>query len=204
MGRERRRDDRVRDYSARETTGQTNSGTRASAITDPLTSVDDLLRETNQQLQALTTQLSRESPAQPTNQPAAGGSGTGLVPADEPAIYPYDFSRVVPQDTFASDPVTETFVAPYDGTVRRVVLGWPLGTQQAVGIGLTGPSQAALIPRGPADAKYLAYDDKVLSFNLNESLEDDDEITIRFVNNDSQGHFVNVDIFYQKEVTDAN
>jgi len=181
-----------------------DSGTRASAITDPLTSVDDLLRETNQQLEALNTQLSRETPTQPTNQPAAGSGGAGLVPADEPAIYPYDFSRVVPQDTFASDPVTETFVAPYDGTVRRVVLGWPLGTQQAVGIGLTGPSQAALIPRGPADAKYLAFDDKVLSFNLNESLEDDDEITVRFVNNDAQDHFVNVDIFFQKEVTDAN
>ena len=119
---------------------------------------------------------------------------------DEPPIYPYDYSRVVEQDTFKSDPATETFVAPYDGTVRRVVLGWPLGSQQAVGIGLTGPSQAAIIPRGPADAEYLAFDDKVLTFNLNESLEDDDEITIRYVNNDSQAHFVNVDIFFQKEV----
>jgi len=201
MGRERRRDDRVRDYSARDTSG---SNPRASAITDPLTSVDDLLRETNQQLEALTTAISQQPPIQPSNQPSAGsGAGTGLVPTDEPAIYPYDFSRVVPQDTFASDPQTETFVAPHDGTVRRVVLGWPLGTQQAVGIGLTGPSQAALIPRGPRDAEYLAYDDKVLSFNLNESLEDDDEITIRFVNNDSQDHFVNVDIFFQKEVSNG-
>jgi len=178
------------------------SGTRASAITDPLTSVDDILRETNQKLDELNTQLSRQAPAQPTNQPVSGGSGA-LIPTDEPAIYPYDFSRVVPQDTFSSDPATETFVAPHDGTVRRVVLGWPLGTQQAVGIGLTGPSQAALIPRGPKDAEYLAYDDKVLSFNLNESLEDDDEITIRFVNNDSQDHFVNVDIFFQKEVSNG-
>jgi len=190
--------DNPRGYSS----GSNNeSGTRASAITDPLTSVDNILRETNQKLDELNTLLSREQPVQPTNQPY--GSGTGLAPTDQPAIYPYDFSRVVPEDTFASDPVTETFVAPYDGTVRRVVLGWPLGTQQAVGIGLTAPSGAALIPRGPADAKYLAYDDKVLSFNLNESLEDDDEITIRYVNNDAQDHFVNVDIFYQKEVSNG-
>jgi len=39
---------------------------------------------------------------------------------------------------------------------------------------------------------------------LNESLEDDDEITIRYVNNDSQDHFVNVDIFFQKQVDDAD
>jgi len=177
-----------------------DSETRASAITDPLTSVDDILRETNQKLDELNTQLSRQAPAQPTTQPTGGaGGGSGLIPVDEPPIYPYDYSRVVEQDTFKSDPATETFVAPYDGTVRRVVLGWPLGSQQAVGIGLTGPSQAAIIPRGPADAEYLAFDDKVLTFNLNESLEDDDEITIRFVNNDSQDHFVNVDIFFQED-----
>lgn len=199
--RNRRGDDDSRNF--RESSTSNNSGTRASAITDPLTSVDNILRETNQKLDELNTLLSREQPTQPTTQPAAGTAGTGLVPADQPAIYPYDFSRVVPLDTFSDDPVTETFVAPHDGTVRRVVLGWPLGTQQAVGIGLTGPSQAALIPRGPADAKYLAYDDKVLSFNLNESLEDDDEITIRYVNNDSQDHFVNVGIFYQREVTNG-
>jgi len=194
-----RRDRRDGDTPSRGFSGQSTSesGTRASAITDPLTSVDDILRETNQKLDELNTQLSRQAPTQPTTQPTGGG-GSGLVPADEPAIYPYDFSRVVEADTFAADPATETFVAPYDGTVRRVTLGWPLGTQQAVGIGLTGPSQAALIPRGPADAEFLAYDDKVLSFNLNESLEDDDEITIRYVNNDSQAHFVNVDVFFQE------
>jgi len=198
MDRRNRRDggENPRGYSS----GSNNeSGTRASAITDPLTSVDDILRETNQKLDELTTQLSRQASTQPS-----AGAGTGLVPATEPAIYPFDYSRVVEQDTFPSDPATATFTAPHDGTVRRVVLGWPLGTQQAVGIGLTGPSQAALIPRGPKDAQYLAYDDKVLSFNLNESLEDDDEITIRYVNNDSQDHFVNVDIFFQEEVTNAD
>jgi len=198
MGRERRRDDRVRDYSARDTSG---SNPRASAITDPLTSVDDLLRETNQQLEALTTAISQQPPIQPSNQPPAAGGGSGLVPRDQPAIYPYDFSRVVPADTLSADPVTETFVAPHDGTARRVVLGFSLGTQQAVGIGLTGPDQEALIPRGPRDAQFIAYDDKVLSFALNKDLEDDDEITISFVNNDSQDHFVNVDIFFQKQVS---
>jgi len=188
--------DNPRGYSA--STGD-ESGTRASAITDPLTSVDDILRQTNEQLAELNTQLSRQQPVQPTNQ-TGGRGGTGLVPTDQPPIYPHDFSKVIPQDTFPSDPVTERFVAPHDGTIRRVVLGWPLGTQQAVGIGLNGPDAASLIPRGPKDAEYLAYDDKVLSFNLNESLEDGDEVTIRLVNNDSQAHFVNVGIFFQREV----
>lgn len=181
------------------------SGPRSSALTDPLTSVDDLLRETNDKLAALVTELSRERPPLQRGDPGpqTGGGGVRLDP-DDPPVYPYDFSQVVQPQTPRADPDTAEFVAPHRGTVRRIILGWPLGTQQAVGIGVRGPDRDALIPRGPKDARFIAYDDEVLSFELNESVNKNDTITIEFVNNDTESHFVNVDIFFQRRGDDAD
>lgn len=178
--------------------------TTGRAITDPLTSVDDLLRETNKQLAELTTAIRRGDGVTVPDSPEVGGTaGGGRYPdQDDPPIYPYDFSRVVPGQTLRDTPETDTFVVPRAGAIRRVVLGWPTGTQQAVGIGLDTADSQSLIPRGPKDAKYLAYNDQVLSFDVNESVGDDEEIQIRFVNNDSADHFVNVEIFFQAQNAD--
>jgi hypothetical protein len=181
------------------------SGPRASALTDPLTSVDDLLRETNDKLGQLVTELSRERPPLQRGDPGpeVGGGGARLDPSDPP-VYPHDFSQVVEPNTLRGDPDSAEFIAPHDGTVRRIILGWPLGTQQAVGIGVRGADRDALIPRGPKDARFIAYDDEVLSFELNESVNKDDSLTFEFVNNDTEGHFVNVDVFFQRGVGDAD
>jgi len=186
-----------RSFQSSSASNTSGDPTRASGLLDPLTSVDEQLQSVNATLSQIAVLLDSQS--------GDDGSEDGLVSRTQKPIYPFDFSRSVTPDTPKSSPETATFTAPAAGTVRRVVLGWPLGTQQAVGIGLDGPDEAALIPRGPAEAEYIGFDDKVLSFNLNEDLQDDDEVNIRFVNNDSQAHFVNVDIFFQEEgVKNAN
>lgn len=190
-----------RNFQPSSSTNTSNDSVRGSGLLDPLTSVDEQLESVNATLAEIATLLE----SQGTGGDGADGSDEGLVPRFQPPVYPFDFSTSVTADTPKSNPETATFTAPADGTVRRVILGWPLGTQQAVGIGLDGPDEAALIPRGPAEAEYIGFDDKVLSFNLNEDLQDDDEINIRFINNDSQDHFVNVDIFFQEDgVKNAN
>lgn len=207
MGRRTRDRPDTRETRSRQpdVTPDREDGTTSRELLDPLTSVDDLLREMVAELDELNTRLSREEPTVPDTPdvgPGVGGGGSGPAP-DAPPIYPYDFSRVVPADTPATDPVTSEFVAPSDGRVRRVVLGWPLGTQQAAGIGITGPDGESLIPRGPRDANFVAFDDETIEYNLNESLQDADTVEIALVNNDAQDHFLNVGVFFQ-EVADAN
>ena len=177
---------------------QPNSGTRASGVADTFTRIDELLAEQNDILRELNTSVSRTGAgtvSDPTDTTTRGGS---LPPRDAPPVFSYDFSSLVAADTFATDPDTVEFVVPQNGTIRRALLGWPLGTQQAVGIGVLGPDKESLIPRGPADAEFLAYDNEVLSFGLNVDVEKDDKLTIKRVNNDNEQHFVNVTLFFQE------
>lgn len=177
----------------------------ARGIIDNLTSVDDILRETNKKLDELTTAISQEQPPLTPDTPEGGYEPPTSTPASNtPPTYPYDYSQVVDAQTFESEAITETFVAPSDGVIRRVVLGWPAGTQQAVGIGLRDADGSSLIPRGPSGANFLAYDDQVLSFAINANVQDDDEIEIRYINNDNNDHFVNVEIFHQEREDDAS
>jgi|APHM01.1.fsa_nt_gi hypothetical protein len=184
-------------------TAGSDSKPTGRAVTDPLTSVDDLLRETNEQLAELTQLLRRGDPIGIPEPPSPRTEGS-RPPQDAPPVYPYDFSGVVPGSTLRDDPQIETFNAPADGVIRRVVLGWPAGTQQAVGIGLDNPDNQSLIPRGPKDAQYLAYNNEVLSFDVNQSINDDSDVQIRFVNNDTTRHFVNVEIFFQRRKDGAD
>ena len=158
---------------------------------DRFTSVDDILRQLDETVDSLDTNV--------RNLSNALDEQTALsVEVTEPDTEerPYDFSTQVPASVGVNDPVTETFTFPHDGTVSRVVIGWPDGAQQQVGVSVTGTSDEALIPAGPKGAKYIGLNDKVLEFNLDDPVFKGEEYTIKFANNDgSQDHFINAIIF---------
>lgn len=156
---------------------------------DRLTSVDELLAETNQ--------LLRQLAADP-GQRSGGESAHNADPT-----FPFEFSRVVTAGTRQADPATETFTAPSDGTVRAVIVGWPPGTQQAVGFGLKLKSGEALIPRGPSEASFVGYEDQTIEYEINKSMAEGEKADLRFINNDRADHFLNVNILFQEVSGDA-
>ena len=163
----------------------------ASALLDRFTDIDDLLRETNSTLQQVAQ--TQQALAQ------AIDDGTEFelnLPEESGASeFPFDFSTLVPEFPAAGpdDPLVEVFETPKDGTLTEVLIGYPSGTQQAVGVRLEGVDGESLIPRGPSGAQFVAFDDEVIRFNLNEPIQKNEEITIKFANNDEENpHFVNV------------
>ncbi len=163
----------------------------ASAILDRFTDIDDLIRDTNRTLQQVAQ--TQQALAQ------AIDDGTefelNLPEESEASEFPFDFSTSVPEfpEARPEDPLVEVFETPKDGTLTDVLIGYPSGTQQAVGVRLEGVDGESLIPRGPSGAQFVAFDDEVIRFNLNEPIQKNEEITIKFANNDEENpHFVNV------------
>ena len=163
----------------------------ANALLDRFTDIDDLIRDTNRTLQQVAQ----------THQALAQASDDGtefelnLPEESEASEFPFDFSTSVPEFPAArpEDPLVEVFETPKDGTLTDVLIGYPSGTQQAVGVRLEGVDGESLIPRGPSGAQFVAFDDEVIRFNLNEPIQKNEEITIKFANNDEENpHFVNV------------
>lgn len=178
--------------SRRNTRGDTNApdddSISARGILDRFTSIDNLVRETNESLRQITqTNLAMVEALEEF-------SGIELeVGTRSKSEYPYDMSEVVPSATERSDPQIETFSVPKDSTLVRVIIGWPDGAQQAVGAGVRTPDDARLVPRGPGQRDYLAFNDKVLTFDVNEPVHKSEELKVRFINNDPENdHFINV------------
>lgn len=164
-------------------------------LLDRFTSVDDLLRSLDDTVASLNSNVRSLS--------RALDEQTGLdvdVTQRPPAERAYDYSEVVPANTPGNDPKTATFEIPRDGTITRVLIGWPDGAQQAVGIGIDGTDGESLIPAGPKDASYVALNDKVVPFNLDDSVSKEETYTIRFANTDpNNDHFVNVLLFHARD-----
>ena len=163
----------------------------ANALLDRFTDIDDLIRDTNRTLQQVAQ--TQQALAQ------AIDDGTefelNLPEESEASEFPFDFSTSVPEFPAArpEDPLVEVFETPKDGTLTDVLIGYPSGTQQAVGVRFEGVDGESLIPRGPSGAQFVAFDDEVIRFNLNEPIQKNEEITIKFANNDEENpHFVNV------------
>ena len=163
----------------------------ARQILDRFTSIDDLIRDTNRTLQQVAQ--TQQALAQ------AIDDGTefelNLPEESEASEFPFDFSTLVPEFPAAEpdDPLVEVFETPKDGTLTEVLIGYPSGTQQAVGVRLEGVDGESLIPRGPSGAQFVAFNDEVIRFSLNEPIQKNEEITIKFANNDEENpHFVNV------------
>ena len=171
----------------------------ASAILDRFTDIDDLIRDTNRTLQQVA------QTQQALAQALDDGTDFELDLPEETteSEFPFDFSTLVPEfpDAPANDPLVETFNSTKDGTLTEIIVGYPSGTQQAVGVRVEGPDGEALIPRGPSGTQFIAFNDEVLRFRVNVPLEKNETITIKFANNDDvEDHFVNVVLLVREDI----
>lgn len=165
-------------------------------LLDPLTSVDDklesvegtlkdqtgVLRDLGTGLEAIATEL---------------GADVSVGKARE---FPFEMSAVVPTTATRQDPHTTEIEIPYDATITAVHLGFPAGTQQAVGVKVGTGIGERWIPRGGVeqagsgdDAQYVAFSDHVIQIDLNIEVDADSPIRAEFINNDPDNdHFINV------------
>lgn len=176
--------------------GGGRDGIQARQILDRFTEVDELLRDTNQTLQQVAQ--TQAALAGAIDAGTEQDLGVGDVESSE---YPFDFSTAVPPGTTVASPVTEEFEVPYGGTLTEVVIGFPSGTQQAVGFGLDGPDGKRLVPQGPSGTRFIGFDNEVVRFGLNEPVEKERSFTVRFANNDpDNAHFVNVVLKLREDI----
>lgn len=174
----------------RERRGERGSRARSSdaGSFDRPTSADDILRDLDGTVETLGRSVSALVDSL-DEQTALDVDVTQTPPAERP----YNFSQTIPADTPLNQPETEEWEIPHDGTVTKVILGWPDGAQQAAGIGVRGTQGESLIPAGPSGVKFLGLNDKVLTFSLDDGVRKDESYTFRFANTDPDNdHFVNV------------
>lgn len=187
-----RHDRNGRHSRARESEGQPVTSRQ---ILDRFTSVDDLIEQTNQTLseleqtqRALATALDEQTELEVE------------VEQRNQNELPYDLSQVVPEDTPTNSPETVEFEVPKDGTLTRVLFGWPDGAQQALGIGLRGTQGEQLIPRGPSPTQFTGLNDKTVTYEQDYPVQSGETLTVRYANNDpEQEHFANVILFITED-----
>lgn len=122
--------------------------------------------------------------------------------------FPFEMSTTVPTSATRQNPHEVTIEIPFDATITSVHIGFPAGTQQAVGVQLGTAIGERWIPRGGVeqsgsgdDAQYIAFSDHVIQIDLGIDVDADNPITARFVNNDSANdHFINVLVLARERV----
>lgn len=111
---------------------------------------------------------------------------------EDPAQFPIDMSHDVPASTASTDEETQTRSFEFEYAIDSVVLGWPSGTNNLVGVQLRLRSGERLIPRNEED-EFIAADDFTDRFPLKVKVEAGSDIVAHFVNNDNvNSHFVNI------------
>lgn len=114
--------------------------------------------------------------------------------------FPFDLSTDVAANTGRTDPVTVSVEIPYRSRITRVLLGYPAGTQQAVGAQVGTPGGENWVPRGGVnEAEYVAFDDRNIEVGVNVEIEPDQPVQASFINNDpNNAHFINVLVFAEE------
>jgi len=168
MGRRNRRNDSTRNDQESVTANQ---------ILDGFTSVDNLVRETNQMLQQTLS----------TNQALAQNVGA-LADALGEDVDLSDFAAEelpVVSDAIVEpgEEIEDEINVPEDGIITDVRLSFPQGSAQSIGIGLEGRDGESLVPFGPSGAKFIALDNTVEKFNLNYDVQKGETVTVRYINN---------------------
>ena len=163
-------------------------------ILDRFTSVDEILSRLDQTVSSLDSNVRELTSA--LNEQTDLSIEVTQSAKEERA---YDFSQVVESASSENDPQTDTFDIPHDGEITKVVIGWPDGAQQAVGVGVSGVDGESLIPAGPTGARYVALNDKVLEFELSDTVSKGEQYNLQFANNDeTEDHFINALIFLKR------
>lgn len=156
-------------------------------LLDRFTGLDEYLealvpevREIRDEVQAATTQL---------GEIATAVGGRNVVQRES---WQYDFSQEIPANTQPADNFEITEEIDGDGRITQIVVGWPDGTNQLVGVRVRRSSGEKLFPRNEG-SDYVAMNDFSEDFRLNADVVDGEEIAVEAVNLDeSTDHFVNV------------
>ncbi len=72
---------------------------------------------------------------------------------------------------------------PKDGKLIKVILTFPQGSNQSVGIGVKGVDGESLVPFGPAGYNYVALSGDSVTFNFDYDVQKGESLTVKYVNN---------------------
>lgn len=102
--------------------------------------------------------------------------------------FPFELSK----DVSAGSEEEKSTKVPYDGRIVGVLLGWPSGTDNGVGVQFRNSSGETFLPRNADEEKYLGFNDFTHLFMVRNDVSEDEEIVAEYKNNDpNNSHFVN-------------
>lgn len=156
----------------------------ASALLDRFTTVDDKLQETTDALQSViqTNAAIAEVLGSISGQEVDVPSRNDLPLVADAVIQPNIADGVAEPGDYSGNTETVDLNIPRDGKLSSVVLSFPSGANQSIGIGVLGRDGEALVPYGPRDVKYVALDDKTITFDLDYDVDKGETVTVRFIN----------------------
>lgn len=131
-----------------------------------------------------------------------GGGGGKPIEVGETTV-PILLDTDIPANTLEDDPKIKTRSVPFDGKITAIGVGWPDGTQRKAGLsllqrGVGGNRKEKLVPYNEEDG-YWAVNDFSTIFETRIDVESGDKLVGRFVNLDSEEHFVNLFVLYGEE-----
>lgn len=106
--------------------------------------------------------------------------------------FPFEFSKDVSAGTTRDSFETREREVPYDGWIIELVVGWPAGADNGVGVQFRRKSGEVFFPRNKEDA-YIAQDDFQHPYNVCAPVREGEVLVAQYINTDtSNSHFVNV------------
>ena len=167
---------------ARATRGGSDSGDEP--FFDRLTEIDDQLEDTNDALQSVvrTNKAVAEALSSLSGVDLDLPSRNDLPLVADAVIEPSLADGVTEPEGYEGNTASKTLVMPRDGYVSEIVLVFPAGANQSIGIGVDGVDNESLVPFGPAGVNYIALDDESIDFSLDYDVNNDEEIGVRFIN----------------------
>lgn len=107
-------------------------------------------------------------------------------------MFQLELSTNIPANTMQAEPLVVERKLPFNCILSQVVIGWPNGANNLVGIKVRTGEGEKLFPRDP-DSEFVAANGFTGTFPLRETLREGTELEAVLVNNDSSNsHFVNV------------
>lgn len=103
-----------------------------------------------------------------------------------------EFSNEVAASTTTDSPDVVPRELPFDAEIVEILVGWPDGANNLVGVQLRTSDENILFPANPED-DFVAANDFTGTFPLVEDVNQEDELQVVYVNNDTANpHFINV------------
>ena len=172
-----------RSNRAHATGSATDSGD-GEPFLDQFTDVDEQLQAVVDQLEAVgrTNTALAEAVAALTDTEIDLPSRVDRPLVADAVIEPALADGVTEPGDYDGNTETVTLEMPRSGYISEVVLVFPAGASQSIGVGVEGVNDESLVPFGPSDVNYIALDDQSISFSLDYDVQDGEEIEVNFIN----------------------